>query len=114
MTYIIGLLGGLINGFFGTGGGLIILPALTKIQKIDEYKARGTTLSIILVATLITTIIYAKQNYIDINLSLKAALGGAIGGILGAKIMKKIPQTALSITFDIFLIYVAIKMIISG
>lgn len=114
MTYVIGLLGGLINGFFGTGGGLLILPALTKIQKIDEYKARGTTLSIILVSTLITTMIYANQNYFDISLSLKVALGGAIGGIIGAKIMNKIPQLVLSIIFDIFLTYAAIKMIISG
>ena len=44
MVYAIGILGGFVSGFFGSGGGLIILPALIRILKIDELKARGTTL----------------------------------------------------------------------
>lgn len=109
-----GLHGGFVSGFFGAGGGLLILPALVHLMKVDEYKARGTTLASILIAVLITSIFYMKYNYFNLSLSLQVAIGGIVGGFIGAKIMKKIPQNLLSIIFDIFLIYASIKMIVSG
>lgn len=99
-------------GFFGAGGGLIIHPLLTKILKVDEYKARGTTLIIIFPTIVTASIIYAKQNYFDFNNTTKIVIGGIIGGFIGAKITNKIPKFYLSLIFDIFLIGVSIKNII--
>ncbi len=112
MVYTIGILGGFVSGFFGAGGGLIILPALIRIVKMDEYKARGTTLASILIAILVSAIFYSRYNYFDWGMSIKVAIGGIIGGFLGAKLVKKIPKIWVSIIFDIFLIYVSIKMIL--
>ena len=114
MVYIIGLLGGFISGFFAAGGGLVIHPALTRMLKMDEYKARGTTLITVLPATLVASIFYANNNYFDINLCIKVVVGGCLGAVLGAKIMNKIPKFYLSIIFDIFLIGTSIKIIIQG
>jgi uncharacterized membrane protein YfcA len=111
MIYAIGILGGFVSGFFGSGGGLIILPALTKILKIDEYKARGTTLATILISILVSSIFYSKYNYFDFSLSFKIAIGGIVGGFLGAKLVNKISKFYLSLIFDIFLIWAAINMI---
>ncbi len=114
MTYLIGLIGGLVSGFFGAGGGLLVHPALTRILKLDEYKARGTTLITIFPATLVASIFYATYNYFDWNKIIYVVFGGCIGGYIGAKIMKKIPKFYLSILFDIFLIGASIKNIIQG
>ena len=111
MVYVVGVLGGFVSGFFGAGGGLIILPALIRILKLDEYKARGTTLATILIAILVSSIFYSKFNYFDFGMSLKIAIGGIIGGFIGAKVVEKFSRFGLSITFDIFLLYVSLKMI---
>lgn len=111
MIFFVGLAGGFVSGFFGSGGGLIILPAIVSLLKIDEYKARGTTLATILVATLITAIFYANFEYFNLSLSIKAAIGGVMGGIIGAKVMKKIPKEILNIAFDIFLVLMSARMI---
>lgn len=111
MVYVIGILGGFVSGFFGAGGGLIVLPALIRILKIDEYKARGTTLASILIAILVSAIFYTKYNYFDFGLSIKVAIGGVIGGFLGARLVKKIPKFWLSMIFDIFLIWASWSMI---
>ena len=87
MVYVVGVLGGFVSGFFGAGGGLIILPALIRILKLDEYKARGTTLATILIAILVSSIFYSKFNYFDFGMSLKIAIGGIIGGFIGAKVV---------------------------
>ena len=111
MIAFIGLLGGFVSGFFGTGGGLIILPALIRIMKIDSMKARGVTLASILIAVLVATIFYGKMKYIDMKVSLQVALGGVIGGILGALLVKRISKTVLSVLFDVFLLYAGVRMI---
>ena len=99
-------------GFFGAGGGLLIHPALTRILKLDEYKARGTTLITVFPAILIASIFYSNYNYFDWNKIVYIVIGGCIGGFLGAAIMKKIPKFYLEIIFDIFLIGASIKNII--
>ena len=37
---IIGICAGFITGFFSTGGGMIVLPAIIHIMKLDEKKER--------------------------------------------------------------------------
>ena len=111
MVYAIGLIGGFVSGFFGAGGGLIMLPALVRIAKVDVIKARGTTLASILIAVLIASIYYSKMNYIQISMSIQVALGGIIGGMIGAKVVEKIPKNILSIVFDLFLLYAALRMV---
>lgn len=113
MVYAIGILGGFVSGFFGAGGGLIILPALIKMLNLDEYKARGTTLATILIAILVSAIFYSKFDYFDFKLSIKVAIGGIIGGFIGAKLVRKISKIWLSIIFDFFLMYVSLKMILN-
>lgn len=103
-----------MSGFFGAGGGLLIYPALTKILKLDEYKARGTTLITVFPAILIASIFYANYDYFEWKSVWKIVFGGIIGGFLGGKIMKKIPKFYLAIFFDIFLICLSIKNIIQG
>ena len=44
-------------------------------------------------------------------MSLKIAIGGIIGGFIGAKVVEKFSRFWLSIIFDIFLLYVSLKMI---
>ena len=112
MIYFVGILAGLISGFFGAGGGLILVPALVRILKVDEYVARGTTLISILSMVITSGIFYYKNNYFDFQIIIYSVIGGIVGGFLGAKLMKKIPKFYLSLIFDIFLIGVSLKIIL--
>lgn len=110
---IIGLIAGLISGFFATGGGMIVVSALVCLIGLSEQKARATSLFVILPMVITSGIMYYKNDYIDWKIGMLCAIGGIIGGFLGAKYLKKIPDIYLKISFAIFLIYVSIKLIIS-
>lgn len=109
---IIGFFAGLISGLFATGGGLILVPAFVYLLKESERSSRATSIFCILPFVIISGIEYYNNNFIDWNVGIKCAIGGIIGGMLGAKLLKKIPNAILKLTFTSFLIYVSIKMIV--
>lgn len=108
---MIGLIAGLVSGFFATGGGMIIVPSLVYLIGISEQKARATSIFVILPMVITSGIFYYKNDYIDWKIGVLCAIGGIIGGFLGAKYLKKIPEVYLKMSFTIFLIYVSIRMI---
>ena len=108
---LIGFLAGIICGMFTVGGGLILVPAFIYFLKLEPKKARATSVFCILPMVLVTSILYKKNNIINLTIGIKCAIGGIIGGILGASLLNKIPDKYVKIVFDLFLIYAGIKMI---
>ena len=110
---LVGLIAGTISGLFAAGGGMIVVPALIHLFKIEDSKARATSVFAILPMVVASGVFYYKNDYVDWNLGIKCAIGGIIGGIIGAKLLKKISTKTLRILVIVFLIYTSVKMIIA-
>ena len=108
---ILGLIAGIICGLFGTGGGMILVPAFIYMLKIEPKKARATSLLCMLVMVIVSSIFYYKNNYIEWKVGILCAIGGIVGGYLGAKILKKVPDYVLKIAFIIFIAYYSFRML---
>ena len=108
---ILGLIAGIICGLFGTGGGMILVPAFIYMLKIEPKKARATSLLCMLVMVIVSSIFYYKKNYIEWKVGALCAIGGIVGGYLGAKILKKVPDYVLKIAFTIFIAYYSFRML---
>ena len=108
---LLGLVTGIINGIFGSGGGMIIVPALVFFLGLKDYKAHATAISIILPISIISTIVYFINGTIPLKISLYVMAGGLVGSFIGAKVLKKIPNKILRKVFGCVIIYTAIRMI---
>lgn len=108
---LIGLVTGFINGLFGSGGGILVVPALVFILGLQDYKAHATAISIILPISIISTIIYLKNSIIRLDIALIVGIGAIIGSFIGAKFLKKIPVPMLRKIFGGIIVYTAIRMI---
>ncbi len=109
--FLIGICAGFITGFFSTGGGMIVLPALIYFMKMDEKNARATTVFVILPMVITAAVFYYRDKYFDVSLGIKCAIGGIIGGFIGTRLLKKIPNKYLKIVFILFLVYAGVCMI---
>ena len=85
---IIGIVAGLINGFFASGGGMILVPAFYYILKLNEVESRATSVLCILPMVIVSSFFYYKGNFMDWKLGIMCA----IGGIIGSKLLKKIDE----------------------
>ena len=108
---IIGLCAGVISGFFATGGGMLLVPAFIYILKMEDKKARATSVMCILPMVVISGIFYYQSNYINWKIGLLCATGGMVGGYIGAKLLRKIETKYFKIAFIFFLIYTSIKFL---
>ena len=108
---VLGTIAGLVSGFFASGGGMILVPAYVYILKMEDSKARATSIFCILPMIIASGIFYYKNKFIDWKIGILCAIGGIIGGYIGAKLLKKLPDKYLKLSFAIFLIYVSIKLI---
>ena len=108
---IIVICAGFITGFFSTGGGMIILPALIYFLKMDEKRARATTIFAILPMAITASFFYYKSQSLNYNLGIKCAIGGIIGGVVGTRLLTKVSNKLLKVIFIFFLLYASFNMI---
>ena len=85
----VGLLAGVVSGFFSSGGGMLLVPFFTHILKIEDVKGRGTSVFCIIFLVITSSILYINKKYVDINLGIKCAIGGVIGAYIGSKIFSE-------------------------
>lgn len=110
--YFLGLISGVINGLFGSGGGLIAVPLLEKTG-IDAKKSHATSIAIILPLSIISTIFYLYNKSFNISDALPYIPFGVIGAIVGSMILKRISNKLLHKIFGGIIIISAFKMLFS-
>jgi len=111
-TAIIGIVMGLVNGLFGSGGGTILVPCLVFLMDIEDHKAHATAISIILPISIVSSLIYYRYDVVDLQLTLKVALGSVAGALAGSCLLNKLSVGILRKVFGIFMIIAAIRMIL--
>lgn len=104
-----GSLAGLANGFFGGGGGMVLVPMLTSRCGLSQAKAFATSVAVILPLCALSAGIYLLQGKLDLIQALPYLLGGLAGGFLGGKLFKKLNMDWLRRVFALFILYGGIK-----
>lgn len=89
-TTIIALLTGFGAGFFGIGGGFLIVPALLLATGMPLINAIGTSLLAVGTFGLTTAINYAASGLVDWKIAIYFILGGLTGGIVGTMAATKL------------------------
>lgn len=105
------LLSGGVNGFLGTGGGIIfiyMLQALTKNNIKDNF---STSLCATIPISFIALLSYAKTDSVDFSLIQKIIIPTVSGGIIGAFLTDKLKTNYLSVIFGALVTYCGIRMI---
>ena len=112
---LIGLLAGILSGFVGVGGGILIVPALVYFLGMSQHEAQGTSLFVLLLPVGIFAVVnYAKSGQMDWKFGLIIALTFIVGGYVGSKLALKISPSIVKLIFGLIMAVVSIKLIYSG
>ncbi len=109
---LIGICAGMLSGFIGVGGGLVIVPALIYFMGLNQLQAQGTSLAIMIPPIGIMAVMnYHKTGNVNFTYALIIAITFVLGGYLGSKIALKISPVKVKFFFGIILLYSAFRMI---
>jgi hypothetical protein len=107
----IGLGAGVMAGIFGIGGGIVIVPALVLLAKMQPSSAMGTSLGAMLLPTgLLGVWQYYKTGHVNVTASVCIALGMLAGVYFGARVGLALSPVAARRGFAVFLVLVAGKV----
>lgn len=116
VTYLkligVGLVAGFINGFFGAGGGLLLVPMISYAAKDESKTAHATTLMCVLFMCIASSVIYFIKHQLDYKLILLCTIGGTIGSLVGTKLLKKLKNKVIDLIFSVVLVIAGTCMII--
>ncbi|GAC1333810.1 MAG: sulfite exporter TauE/SafE family protein [Chloroflexota bacterium] len=105
-----GLLVGVLTGFFGVGGGFVIVPALVIVLRMPMHLAVGTSLLIIAINSASGLVAHLQYGGIDLVTTLLFASGGLLGVLIGAAFAGKIREAHLRQIFAYGMVVVALYL----
>jgi uncharacterized membrane protein YfcA len=103
----LGLGVGVMTGFFGVGGGFLIVPALVLLLGVPVRTAIGTSLVIIAVTALAGLAAHLAAGGVDWSVTIAFAAAGAVGAWLGVRGGRRVSGRRLSQLFALMLVAVA-------
>jgi len=115
LLILIGLFAGMMSGFIGIGGGVVMVPALVYLMGLSQHEAQGTSLILMLPPIGILAVMnYYKAGQLNIWYGVVIAFAFVIGGYFGSKIALKMSPSKVKLIFGVLMLYIAVKMIYSG
>lgn len=105
-----GLITGALTGFFGGGGGMLVIPLLTGVLSLEEKEAHATAIAVILPVSLASALVYLINGGFPVNFGFYTMFGVVLGGIIGAIILKKIKNRVLTFIFYALMTGVGIRL----
>ncbi|MFF2922087.1 TSUP family transporter [Streptomyces celluloflavus] len=101
---------GLLTGFFGVGGGFVVVPALTLVLGLEMPVAIGTSLLVILINSGTALATRAGTGALDWPLLAGFAACAALGSYLGNRLTTRLPPQLLTTAFASLVTLLAVTM----
>lgn len=94
---------GLVGSLTGLGGGVILIPLLTLVFRVDIHYAIGTSLISVIATSSGAAAAYVKEGITNIRLGMFLELATTIGAIAGAFLATYLSTSFIAILFGIVL-----------
>lgn len=110
LAWPFGLIVGLLNGFFGAGGGMVGVPMLRALG-LDAQECHATCIAIIAPLAVVSAWLYWRQGAFAISDTWGYLPGGLLGAIAGAWLLPRLGTVWLRRGFGALVIFSAIRLL---
>ena len=103
--WVCGAAAGIVNGLFGAGGGMVLIPLLRKFTDLDEKEIFANCVAIILPLSGVTLAMYFLRGGEIAPQGFPYIIGGALGGVGAGLLFKKVKAIWLRRALAGFILY---------
>lgn len=113
VTVIIGFASGILSGM-GVGGGMILIPALSLLEGVEQHLAQSINLFYFIPTSAAALAVHTKNKNVDYKCALKIVAGGILPAIIGAYSAVNVPSELLKRIFAVFICVFGVREIVLG
>lgn len=107
-----GAAAGVANGLFGAGGGMVLLPLLSRLTELDGHECFASCVCIILPLSLVSAGVYALRGGSFAMESVPYLTGGALGGVIAGLLLKRLPTKWLHRILGAFILWGGARLLL--
>jgi uncharacterized membrane protein YfcA len=107
-TVLVGLgsfLAGFLGALTGLGGGVVLVPLLTLVFKVDIRYAVGASLVSVIATSSGAAVAYLKEGFSNIRIGMFLEIATTLGALFGAFLAASVSTTAIGVVFGLMLLY---------
>lgn len=108
----VGLVAGVAAGLLGVGGGIVMVPGQTIFFSISDVVAKGTSLAVIVPASLLGTYRNVRFGNADVRVAMAVGLSGVVSAFLASKLSFRMSPTLSSVLFALLLVVAGTRMVV--
>jgi len=106
-SLLIGLVAGAFGGLVGLGGGVVMVPLMVGVARLQQKQAHGTSLVALVFTGLVGAATYATRGQVEVGAAALLAVTATFTARFGARYAHVLPEWKLKRSFGAFLLVVA-------
>ena len=110
---LVGVAGGLLSGTFGVGGGIIMVPLLLLVARMEDRRAAATSLAAIVPASLAGVVTYSMRGDVAVGVAVVVALGAIAGSMIGTRILRRVRVDVFRWLLAALLVAAAVQLFVT-
>lgn len=114
ITFVIGFAAGILGGLIGLGGGIIMVPLMVECMKIDQCRAHGTSLAVLVFTGISGALTYGFHGQTDWTAAVALTLPALFTTAAGARLANRLPAWKLKKIFGAFLIFCSVLLLLKS
>jgi uncharacterized membrane protein YfcA len=99
------LLAGLLGSMTGLGGGVVLVPMLAILFKVNLHLAIGASLISVIATSSGSASAYVREGYSNMRIGMFLEIATTVGAIVGAWLASRTPARGIAIVFGVTLLY---------
>ena len=104
---LLGLVSGILAGLFGVGGGVMVVPILIVFLGFPSFLAKGTSLVMLIPASIIGTSVNLRHRMLDVRAALVIGLIAAAVSYGGVAVARVVPEWLSNGLFAVLILFTA-------
>ncbi|NLA41330.1 MAG: sulfite exporter TauE/SafE family protein [Smithella sp.] len=105
ISFAIGLVAGCFGGLMGIGGGIIMIPLMVELLHVDQCRAHGTSLVVLIFTGISGGLFYGLYDQVNWKAAVLLAVPAMLLAAVGARLADRLPDWKLKRSFGAFLIF---------
>lgn len=98
---------GFLGALTGLGGGVLLVPVLTLMFRVDIHYAIGATVVSVIATSSGAAAAYVKEGFTNIRIGMFLEIATTLGAVLGALLLARVSTGVVGIVFGLMLLFSA-------